>query len=76
MPLGIVFCRSLWILFARQLSAVPQPTVPAGSIALAAADAFVLADLVAATLGQIAARNPLASVLAGDPDGPMRTAMR
>jgi putative ABC transport system permease protein len=65
-PLGIVFGRSLWILFAHQLSAVPQPTVPAGSIALAVAAALVLANLVAAIPGQIAARNPVASVLAND----------
>jgi hypothetical protein len=65
-PLGIVFGRSLWVLFAHQLSAVPQPTIPAGSIALAATAAFVLANLVAAIPGQIAARNPVASVLATD----------
>ncbi len=65
-PLGIVFGRSLWILFAHQLSAVPQPTIPSGSIALAATAALVLANLVAAIPGQIAARNPVASVLATD----------
>jgi hypothetical protein len=65
-PLGIVFGRSLWILFAHELSAVPQPTIPIGSIALAAAAAVVLANLVAAIPGQIAARSPVASVLAAD----------
>ena len=36
-PLGIAAGRWLWLAFAHQLSAVPDPVVPAGSIALAAA---------------------------------------
>ena len=34
-PVGIAAGRWLWLLFAHELSAVPDPTVPAGSIALA-----------------------------------------
>ena len=36
-PLGIAAGRWLWILFARALSAVPDPVIPAASVALAAA---------------------------------------
>lgn len=42
---------------------MPDPVVPAGSIALAAAAALVLANLVAALPGRAAARTPAAIVL-------------
>ena len=62
-PLGIAAGRWLWLAFARELSAVPDPVIPAGSIALAAAAAIVLANLVAALPGRAAARTPAAVVL-------------
>jgi hypothetical protein len=62
-PLGIAGGRWLWMAFARQLSAVPDPTIPAASIALAALAALVLANVVAAVPGRTAARTPAAMVL-------------
>jgi hypothetical protein len=62
-PLGIAAGRWLWLAFAHELAAVPDPTIPAGSIALAAAAALVLANLVAALPGRRAARTPTAEVL-------------
>jgi hypothetical protein len=63
LPLGVAAGRWLWLLFARELSAVPDPTVPAGSIALAAVAALVLANAVAAVPGRRAARTPAAEVM-------------
>ena len=62
-PLGIAAGRWLWLAFASELAAVPDPVIPAASIALAAAAALILADLVAAVPGQRAARTPAATVL-------------
>ena len=62
-PLGIAAGRWLWLAFARELSAVPDPVVPVGSIALAAVTALVLANLVAAVPGRQAARTPAALTL-------------
>ena len=62
-PLGIAAGRWLWLAFAHQLSAVPDPVVPAGSIALAALAALILANLVAAMPGRQAARTPAALLL-------------
>jgi hypothetical protein len=62
-PVGIAFGRWLWLAFARELSAVPDPVVPAGSIALAALAAVVLANLVAALPGRSAGRTSAAIVL-------------
>ena len=62
-PVGIAAGRWLWLAFARELSAVPDPVVPAGSIALAAVAAVILANLVAALPGRAAARTPAAIVL-------------
>ena len=62
-PLGIAAGRWLWLLFAGELSAVPDPVVPATSIALAALAALILANLVAALPGQAAARTRAALVL-------------
>jgi hypothetical protein len=61
-PLGIVVGRQLWILFARSINAVPQPTVPT-SLFLVAIGALLLANLVAAIPARIAARTPAAFVL-------------
>jgi ABC-type lipoprotein release transport system permease subunit len=55
-PVGIALGRWMWTLFARGISAVPHPTVPAGSIALVALGAVVFANLVAVFPGRVAAR--------------------
>ena len=62
-PLGIAVGRWLWTLFARQIYAVPQPSVPVLSVALVALGALVLANVVAALPGLIAARTPTALLL-------------
>lgn len=62
-PLGIALGRWLWDLFARQINAVPAPAVPVLDIALIAMGALVLANLIAALPGRVAARTPTAIVL-------------
>ena len=62
-PLGIVVGRSLWQLFANEIHAVPTPSVPALSIALIAAGALVLANVIAFFPGRVAARTPTALLL-------------
>jgi hypothetical protein len=62
-PLGIASGRWLWLTFAHQLAAVPDPVVPAMAIALAGVTALLLANLVAALPGRRAARTPPATVL-------------
>jgi hypothetical protein len=62
-PLGIVLGRSLWDLFAGEISVVPVPSVPAGSVALIALGALVLGVVIAAVPGRIAARTPTAVLL-------------
>jgi hypothetical protein len=61
-PIGIVAGRELWDLFARDINAVPQPTVPA-SLILVVVGALLLANLVAAIPARIAARTPAALAL-------------
>ena len=62
-PVGVMLGRSLWDLFAHAIHAVPEPTVPALTIALIAVGALVLANLVAAIPGLQAARTPSALLL-------------
>jgi ABC-type lipoprotein release transport system permease subunit len=62
-PIGIVLGRYLWILFAREINAVPAPSVPTLTVALIAIGALLLANIVAAFPGRIAARTPTALVL-------------
>jgi ABC-type antimicrobial peptide transport system permease subunit len=62
-PLGIALGRFLWDLFVRQINAVPDPTIPTVSIVLIAVAAVLLANLVAAVPGRIAARTPTAQLL-------------
>jgi hypothetical protein len=66
LPLGIVLGRFLWDLFAREIDAVPAPSVPVVSIVLIAVGALMLANIVAAIPGRIAARTPTALVLRAD----------
>ena len=62
-PVGIVIGRWLWVAFAREISAVPRPTIPTVSIALVALGALVLVNVVAAVPGWQAARTPSATFL-------------
>jgi hypothetical protein len=55
-PLGIVLGRTLWDFFAREISVVPAPSVPTASVLLVALGALVLANIIAALPGRIAAR--------------------
>jgi hypothetical protein len=62
-PVGIALGRWLWVLFARDIYAVPEPTVPVFEVVLVGLAALVLANLVAAVPGRMAARTPTALVL-------------
>jgi hypothetical protein len=62
-PVGIAAGRWLWLAFAHELSAVPDPVIPATPIALAAVAALALANVVAALPGRAAARTPAAIAL-------------
>jgi hypothetical protein len=62
-PLGIALGRWLWDLFARQIGAVPAPSVPAWSLVLSAVGAIVAACLVAAIPGRRAAKTSTAELL-------------
>jgi hypothetical protein len=55
-PLGIVCGRWLWTLFAREIFAVPYPSVPVGQIVIVVVGTLVLAILVAIPPGLSAAR--------------------
>jgi ABC-type lipoprotein release transport system permease subunit len=62
-PLGIVLGRILWDLFAHEINVVPAPSVPVLSVVLLTLGALVLANLVAAIPGRIAARTATALLL-------------
>jgi hypothetical protein len=62
-PIGIALGRRLWTLFARGISAVPHPTVPAGSIAAVAVRAVVFANVGALLPGRAATRTRTSLVL-------------
>ena len=62
-PVGIALGRWLWDLFARAIFAVPDPTVPVLEVVLVAVGAVVLANLVAAVPGRMAARTRTALLL-------------
>ena len=62
-PVGIAVGRSLWTLFAQEIYAVPQPTVPVLPVVLVALGTLVVANLVAAVPGRMAARTPTALLL-------------
>jgi hypothetical protein len=62
-PVGAIIGRWLWDLFARQIYAVPEPTVPVLSLVLIAAGALVLANIVAAIPARAASRTPAALML-------------
>ena len=62
-PVGIALGRWLWDLFARAIFAVPDPTVPVLQVVFVAIGAVVLANLVAAVPGRMAARTRTALLL-------------
>ena len=62
-PLGIQMGRFLWDRFADEIHAVPLPIVPASSVVLVAAAALVLANVVAAVPGVLAARTKTSVLL-------------
>jgi ABC-type antimicrobial peptide transport system permease subunit len=62
-PIGVALGRWLWILFARQIGAVPDATIPSLQLAGIAIGTLVLANVIAAVPGRIAARTPAALVL-------------
>jgi ABC-type antimicrobial peptide transport system permease subunit len=62
-PLGVVLGRFLWDLFAHEIYAVPSPDVPLLSVVFIVAAALVLANVVAAIPGRVAARTPTALLL-------------
>ncbi len=62
-PAGIALGRALWDLFAGEISAVPYPTVPVGTIVAIGILAIVLAALVATIPGRIAARTATSQLL-------------
>jgi hypothetical protein len=62
-PLGIVLGRFRRDLFARQINAMRQPAVPALTVVLLGLGALVLANVIAAIPGSIAARTPTALLL-------------
>jgi ABC-type antimicrobial peptide transport system permease subunit len=62
-PIGIALGRWLWDLFARGIYAVTRPSVPVVEVVVVALGALVLANLVAAIPGRMAARTRTALVL-------------
>ena len=62
-PLGVISGNFLWDLFAREINAVPHPTVPVLSIVLIVVASMVLANIVAAIPGRVAARTSTALLL-------------
>ena len=62
-PAGIVVGRALWDVFADQIDAVALPSVPGLVVAAIGIGALVLAVLVAAIPGRLAANTPTALLL-------------
>ena len=62
-PLGVIAGRSLWELFAHAIHVVPEPSVPVATVVAIAGGALVLANLVAAVPGLLAARTRTAVLL-------------
>jgi hypothetical protein len=62
-PIGIGLGRFLWTVFAREINAVPAPSVPALTVVFVALGALALANAIGAVPGRIAARTPAALLL-------------
>jgi ABC-type lipoprotein release transport system permease subunit len=65
-PLGIVLGRWLWTLFARDIDAVLEPTVPVLSIVIVALITLALVNVMATLPGNTAAHTSTARVLRGE----------
>ena len=65
-PLGVVAGRVLWTLFAREIGAVPSPSVSPLVLVLVGVGALVLANAVASVPGRLAARTSTAVLLQAD----------
>jgi ABC-type antimicrobial peptide transport system permease subunit len=63
LPLGIVLGRGLWTVFAHEISVVPAPSVPVLWTTVIGLAALVLANVVAAVPGAMAARTPTGLLL-------------
>jgi ABC-type antimicrobial peptide transport system permease subunit len=62
-PAGIALGRVLWNLFATEISAVPAPTAPGGTVVVIGVLALALAILVAMIPGRLAARTMTSQLL-------------
>lgn len=62
-PLGIIAGRELWTLFAQNINAVPDATVPIPTVFLVAIGTLIFINLVAVLPGLSAARTPTALAL-------------
>jgi ABC-type lipoprotein release transport system permease subunit len=62
-PVGIALGRWLWDVFARNIHAVPYPTVPVVLISVITLATIVLANVVATVPGRYAARTSTAILL-------------
>jgi hypothetical protein len=62
-PLGIILGRELWTLFARDINAVPHPTVPGTALVLVGFGTIVVAVIAASWPGRSAATTPPGLVL-------------
>jgi hypothetical protein len=62
-PLGILLGRELWTLFARDINAVPHPTVPGTALLLVGVGTIVVAVIAASWPGRSAATTPPGLVL-------------
>jgi ABC-type antimicrobial peptide transport system permease subunit len=62
-PVGIALGRWLWLLFASEIYAIPRATVPVVSLVCVGLVALVLANVIAALPGRLAARTRTALVL-------------
>jgi ABC-type lipoprotein release transport system permease subunit len=63
LPLGVAAGRWTWSLFARELGVPPEPATPVLAILLLVPCTFLLANVVAAVPGRLAARTRPATVL-------------
>jgi len=63
LPIGILAGKELWVLFAKTINAVPDPTVPLLAIALVVAGTLLFTNAVAAIPGRMAARIPIGLIL-------------
>lgn len=62
-PLGIIFGRLLWNVFAREIYAVPHSTIPSLEVVLVAVGTLLLANAVAFLPARVAAETPIAPIL-------------